>query len=105
MLIDAFLPSDQATITVSVTGASQTVAIPAPGAFLEVNNSGSVIVFMELGAANQVAAVATGYPILPGQCKVVRRDIGEDGTTDTHIALIGQAAGPTAVFVTAGNGT
>lgn len=104
MLIDAFLPTDQGTITVSVAGTNTTTPIPANGTFLEVQNSGSVIVFMELGAANQVAAVATGYPILPGQSKIIRRDQGDDGTTDTHIAFIGQSAGPTTVFVTAGTG-
>ena len=119
MMIDAFLPSNLATITLSVAAAVQHAALPVGtispinnwrvgGEYLEVQNTGGVNVFMETGpggevggvqTCNVVATVAASYPVLPGQCKVIRRAPG-----DTHMSIIGAAAGPTVVFVTAGNG-
>ena len=39
------------------------------------------------------------YPVLPGQCKIIRIKPG-----DQVISTIGAAAGPTTVFVARGNG-
>lgn len=112
MLIDAFKPVYQGTITVSVTGSSSTTALVGGGDSIEVQNtSATVTVFVETGSASVTAAVASGYPILPGQSKVIRRkQVGDPGQAvigqmDTHIATIGSAAGPTTFYATSGVGT
>jgi hypothetical protein len=105
--IDAFKPDYTGTVTIAVTGASQTVAIPGNGEFLEVQNAGATVVifivstFMPNGAA---AAVATSYPVLPGQSKLIRRNWQSNVPQDNAVSVIGGAAGPTTVYVTPGMG-
>ena len=84
-----------------VTGASQTVALPANGEFLELQNADAAAVFFVETtpfAGGIAAAIASGYPILPGQSKIIRRRQG-----DTAIAVIGSAGGT--LYVSAGVGT
>jgi hypothetical protein len=93
----------QGTITVSVTGASAATALPTAGydtvRQLEISNAGTVAVFVETGVSTVTAAVATGYPVLPNQCKVITIK-----STATHVAIIGASAGPTTVYVSTGIG-
>jgi hypothetical protein len=103
MLTDAFLPTPLGTRTVTVTGAAQTVALP-DGEFLELQNADAAAVFFvettRLTGTTPVlvAAVATGYPILPGQSKVIRRRPG-----DSSLSVIGAAGGT--LYVSGGVGT
>lgn len=95
--------SPLATITLSVTGSSATTALPTVGGDsirqLELQNNGSVVVFVETGISTATAAVATGYPILPGQSKVITIS-----RASTHVAVIGASAGPTTLYVSVGIG-
>lgn len=101
MLIDPFQPGTLAQTTCSVTAASQYFAVPGNGYSLELYNSGTNIVFIETTTANGTAAtVANSYPVGPGQCKGIMRHPG-----DTGITAIAAVAGPTVLYVTAGNGT
>jgi hypothetical protein len=101
MQVDAFLPANAATQTLSVTGASGLSAALGAGGSIEIQNAGTLAVFAAWDAASNAptAAVATGYPILAGQAKIIRLPAGT-----TKIALIGAAAGPTTVYVTPGEG-
>ena len=94
----AFAPG--ATITLSVTGSSGTGSIASNANSLEIQNAGSVIVFVRVGASASVgSAVITDYPILPGMSKIITKAYGAD-----TIAAIGASAGPTTVYVTSGEG-
>lgn len=90
------------TITISATTSSAATALPGAGADtlrqLEIQNAGSVAVFVEPGISTVVAAVASGYPILPGQSKVVTIQ-----RTFTHIAAI-SASGTQTLYVSVGFG-
>ena len=126
MMVDAFLPSNVGTCLISVGAAASALRLPvgppvlgntvmrSGGEFLEVQNQGSVWVYLETSPGDtrggvetpQVTAVVPvaggafgGYPIGPGQAKVIRRAQG-----DTHISIIGAAAGPTIVAISVGNG-
>ena len=63
-----------ATTTISVTTTSGTGTLTGEGTAVEIQNAGSVTVFVTFGA---VATVAAGYPILAGQSKVVSRNTGQ----------------------------
>lgn len=84
-----------ATTTISVTTASGTGALTGEGLALEIQNAGSVTVFVTLGAT---ATVAAGYPILAGQSKVVSR-----GTSQATLAAITSSSTAT-LYVTVGDG-
>ena len=113
MLVDAFKPSYQGTVTCSVTAASQTFKLDDQGECLLVQNtSAAVTIFCETGTSSVVAAVASGFPVLPGATRVIRRKSAADsnqmsanpGLPDNYIAIIGSAAGPTNVYVSSGAG-
>jgi hypothetical protein len=91
-----------ATVTISCTSSSSATALPTVGLGefrqIELSNAGTVAIFMEFGASTAAAAVATGYPILPGQTKVVTVS-----PTTTHIACI-VAATTTTLYATVGIG-
>jgi hypothetical protein len=110
MMVDAFLPSNLASVTISVGAAATSTLLPvgtvpglnpwrSGGEFLEVNNAGAVDVFIETSDGSVVATVAASYPVRAGQCKIIRRAQG-----DRFISAIGAAAGPTNLIVTVGNG-
>lgn len=65
---------------------------------LELQNGGSANVFLETGSSLATAAVATGYPVLPSQAKVITV-----GPRITHVACI-SASGTQTVYVTVGSG-
>lgn len=106
MKVDNFIPAPGKTITIAVGAASavtplpQTVA-PIGGVSLELQNSGASAIFVEIGGPDVIpATVATSYPIMPNQSKIIDRKNG-----DTHIAAIGAVAGPVNLFVSAGVGS
>ena len=118
-MVDAFLPANLGTLTLSVTAAAIGARIPTGGVtgafgshsggeYLEIQNVGPQIVFVETspGASpggvdtpSVTATVANSYPVLVGQRKIIRRAQG-----DSFISVIGAAAGPSTVYVTPGNG-
>lgn len=66
---------------------------------LEVQNAGTAVVFIEFGFGSGVtAAVATSYPILPSQRKVITIPNGV-----THIGTISGSAAQT-LYLTVGQG-
>lgn len=98
-------PVFQGSATIVCGVASSATAIPSFSSGtrtivqLEIQNAGTVPVFTEVGSSSGVAAaVASGYPTLPGQSKVIT--IGRGAT---HIACISGTAAQT-VYVTVGTG-
>lgn len=65
---------------------------------LEVQNAGSVPVFVETGSSLVASAVASGYAVMAGQSKVITV-----GPRITHVACISGSAAQT-VYVTVGTG-
>jgi hypothetical protein len=104
--IDAFKPDYTGTVTIAVTAASQTVPIPGNGEFLEVQNTSATVVIFIVSTfvGGAAAAVATSYPVLPGQSKLIRRNWQSNVPQDNAVSVIGGAAGPTTVYVTPGMG-
>ena len=103
MMDRPFHPGNPST-TISVTGSPTATALTGGGAptrqTVELQNAGSLWVFVDFGTSSGVTtAVATGYPVGPGQSKLVTIPAGY-----THIAAIGSAAGPTTLYVTVGMG-
>jgi hypothetical protein len=99
MLIDAFrIDRNNSTVAISITGASAATNLPASGGFLELQNTGPNIAFIETSPAGVTAVTTTSYPVLAGQSKIVRI---KDG--DAVINVIGSAAGGT-LYVTPGVG-
>lgn len=102
--IRPFQPIQAGSVTIACAASSSATALSAinasaPIVQLEVQNAGSVNVFVEPGLASTItAAVASGYPVLPGQSKVI-----SVSPRTTHIACI-SASGTQSVFVTAGTG-
>ena len=114
MFLDNFTPSTLAgtgvASTIIVTSApgvaSAAVTLPGGGGVLELNNTGSVAVFVEFGISTPTVTVPTatagGYGIMPGQCKLIRRPfIGGQGAT--LVATI-TASGTGALQIAAGEG-
>lgn len=86
-----------ATATLSASGVSASVSVAANSSALEIQNAGSVAVFVRVGTATQTA-VATDYPVLPGQSKIISKPVGAD-------TLAGITAGvAVTVYVTSGEG-
>ena len=97
----AFSPWPGATVKLSAaTGSSrvqfQTSDMGKPGS-VRVHNAGPVTVFVELGGAAAVAALATGMPIPAGAVET----FGAQG--GTHLAGI-TATGAADLYVTPGEG-
>jgi hypothetical protein len=94
-------PVFQGSKTISCTSASAATALPttiAQQAQIELQNAGTAVIFVETGDSTAAAAVATGYPILVGQSKVISVSPGI-----THIACIVSASTHT-LYVTIGRG-
>jgi hypothetical protein len=93
----------QGTITISATTSSAATALPTVGLNgvrqLEISNAGTGAVFVETGTSSAItAAVASGYPVLPSQCKVITINAAV-----THIAMI-TGSGTQTVYVSVGVG-
>lgn len=87
--------------TISCTAAGVSTALPttiAQQKNLELQNAGNVVIFVETGDSTVTAAVATGYPVMPGQSKVI-----SVASTITHVACI-VAVTTTTLYVTVGSG-
>lgn len=96
-------PKAAGTKTISATSVSSATAVAAPTTppplfSLEITNAGAATVFLEFGDGSTTAAVATGYPVLSGQTKVVTLPMSA-----THVAAI-TASGTATVYVTTGRG-
>lgn len=94
-------PGVAGTKTISCTSSSAATALAFTGDVgpnLELQNAGSNTIFVETGISTVSAAVATGYPILAGQSKVVTI-----AGSATHIACI-TASVTTTLYVTSGLG-
>lgn len=94
--MNAFTPG--ATVSLSATTSSSRVALSGGGKSVEIQNTGSVTVFVNLGDSS-VSAATTDYPVLAGMCKVITRD----PNAHTNIAGI-TASGSATVYFTAGEG-
>lgn len=96
-------PITAGTTTISCTSSSAATALTAinsnlPKLQLELQNAGSVPIFVDVGTSAITAAVASGYPILAGQSKVI-----SISPRTTHIACI-VAVTTTTLYVTVGLG-
>ena len=96
MNIAPFAPG--ATISLTSGVASTNLALGGAGQSVEIQNAGSVVVFVRLAAVGSAATV-TDYPVLPGQAKV----IGRDPQNQTHFHAI-TASGTALVYATSGEG-
>lgn len=94
---NAFTPG----VTVSIAGTTTTAraAITGIGTTIEIQNTGTTTIFVNLGNSTVTAAV-TDYPVLGGQSKMITRG---DPASYTHIAAI-TGTGTATVYVTAGEG-
>lgn len=92
---DAFRPVS--TVTLTAGSVSSAATIPASCPTLEVQNEGTVTVFLAWAVSGAVATTA-GYPIMPGQAKTITIESG-------HASVAAITAGGTAtLYVTAGEG-
>jgi hypothetical protein len=99
--VQPMTPVFQGSKTISCTSVSAATALPttiAQQAQIELQNAGSAAIFVETGDSTAAAAVATGYPILAGQSKVITVS-----STITHVACIVSASTHT-LYVTIGRG-
>jgi hypothetical protein len=101
--VGPIIVADSGTATISVTGSSAATALPRADSLrnqVELQNNGSVVVFVRFCPTSTcTAVVATDYPILPSQSKVVSINPGSQ-----FIATIGASAGPTTLYVSVGIG-
>lgn len=104
---EAFKPGANSA-RVDATAASVGVALPGGGGgnVLEiVNTSATLFIFCVTGVGPQTASLiistntGPGWAVPPLGTKRIRIPVGH-----THFAAIGSAAGPTAVFITVGDG-
>jgi hypothetical protein len=87
------------TITCGIASAATAFPTAISGQTnVEIQNAGSVAVFVEVGDSTIASAVATGYPVLAGQSKVITV-----GPSVTHVACISGTASQT-VYVSIGRG-
>jgi hypothetical protein len=107
----AFYPfnNKSQTIAVGLTSAAtqlSTISDVAPGQMnvtYELQNTGSAPVFIAFGNSTVTTTVATGYPILVGQSKVIDIPNNVDANKVTHFATISGAASQT-LTITPGYG-
>lgn len=95
MNVSAFTPG--ATVTLTAATVSSASQLSSTGAAVEVQNAGSVAVFVKFGDSTVTAAV-TDYPVLAGQSKLIGR-----ASSQTYIATI-TASGGCTVYATTGEG-
>lgn len=98
-------PVFQGTVTISCASTTSATSVASlissliGDIQLEIQNAGTVAVFVETGSISTTAAVvASGYPILAGQSKVITV-----GPRITHVGCI-SASGTQTVYVTVGTG-
>lgn len=91
----------QATKTKACATSTGTVALATTSALrqIEITNAGTTTIFIEVGTSAITAAVATGYPILAGQTKVISVD-----PSSTHLACIHAGSSTHTLYVTVGRG-
>ena len=107
----AFYTLNNKTQTINVTNSSVATALAetadvAPGRMnvnYEIQNGGAVPVFMAYGSSTVSTTATTGYPILPGQSKVIDIPNNTDASKITHFAFIAGTTGQT-VYITPGYG-
>jgi hypothetical protein len=87
-----------ATVSIAAGTSTANVALTGNGEQLELQNTGAVTVFVNLGASAVTAAV-TDYPVLAGQSKLITRN----PDSHTHLAAI-TASGTATLYVTIGRG-
>lgn len=85
------------TVSISAGGTSGAVAIDPSATTLELNNTGTDIVFVRWATVSPTAVV-TDYPVLPGHCKVVHCNTG-----NAFLAAI-TGGGTSLLYVTSGHG-
>lgn len=94
-------PATAGSKTISCTSSSAATALPTAAVGmtqLELQNAGTVYIFVEVGTSTVSAAVATGYPVGPSQDKVITIP-----PTTTHVACIVSAT-TTTLYATIGQG-
>lgn len=96
-------PQFQGTVTISCTTSSAATALATIAAVqaqvqLEVTNAGTGVIFLETGSSLVASVVASGYPILAGQTKIITV-----GPRVTHIACI-SGSGTHTLYVSVGQG-
>lgn len=99
--LNPFTPNTAQSTTVSVTTSSATTTLPTTVAFatnIELQNVGANTVFVEFGTSSVTAAVATGYPILSGQSKIIT----VPNTTTSIAAITGTST--STLYVSIGKG-
>ena len=97
----AFAHGVNKTQTITVGTSSTNTALNFPdGDTYEFNNDGTATVFVEWSTSGSpvTTTVTTSYPILPGQCKVLKKP-----RDATHLANISGTASQT-LYVTSGSG-
>lgn len=82
---------------INLAAASQSVSVTAAATALEIQHNGTAVAFVRVGTGAQTA-VATDYPILPGQSKIITKPVG----ADTFAAIATAGAGT--LYVTSGEG-
>jgi hypothetical protein len=121
MYNDSFMPSQNAgptfaggqtggystiVVTPAPTTSSAVVSLPPGGEVLELQNSGTVIVYVEFGIKTATATVPTAtagsYPILGGQCKLIKRPLIGGVGADVIATITGTGTGT--LSVSAGGG-
>lgn len=93
-----FTPFTAGTKQISATGTTGNVALAMDSTYLEVSNDGPDTVFVELGGSTVTAAANTGYPVLPGQSKLIMR------SSATYAAAICASGKTATVYFSAGDG-
>jgi hypothetical protein len=104
-----FRPTGAGSSTIACGTASTATALPVSvasvdnagvlNAQLEVQNEGTVTVYIEPGTTSGItAAVASGYPVMQGQSKAITV-----GISVTHIACISKS-GTQTVYISVGRG-
>lgn len=97
MNVQPFSPGS--TSTLAVTTVTGRVALTGGGSVVEIQNTGTAVMFVKIGSSTVVAAV-TDYPVQPGHSKMVSRG---PSSLDTHIAAI-TGTGTATLYATVGDG-
>jgi hypothetical protein len=115
-IIDPFVPVQKGDsagnfstiiVTPAPTNASAVVTLPLGGSNLELENTGSVTVFVEFGVNTATAQVPTATPgsygIQPGESKLIRRPFF--GGVGAQVVATITAAATGALQIAAGDGS
>ncbi len=96
---EPFTPMSAGTVSRTVSGSSQVVALAktgVPQTVLVTSPTANAIAFIEFGASDAAAVAATALPILPGTVMTL-----SIAPSVTHMAAIGSAG---TLYVTCGHG-